>query len=70
MGFAEADPIDECDDDIDNDGVPNVDDICNFTPVGTIIEPDGGVLGDLDVDCDVDLVDHAIMHERFTGLNL
>ncbi|MCA9251602.1 MAG: hypothetical protein R3E58_19190 [Phycisphaerae bacterium] len=50
--------------------MPNVDDICNFTPVGTIIEPDGGVLGDLDGDCDVDLVDHAIMHERFTGLNL
>lgn len=58
---------DACDADIDGDGVPNSIDVCDYTPLGAIVEPDGGVLGDLDGDCDVDLVDFGIMQSRFTG---
>jgi hypothetical protein len=64
--------IDACDPDIDDDGVLNELDACDFTPTSLpdhLIEPDGSVLGDLDGDCDVDLVDYAIMQERFTGPN-
>jgi len=63
---------DECDPDIDNDGVDNGPDVCDFTPTtlpSNLIEPDGSVLGDLDGDCDVDLIDYAIMQARFTGPN-
>jgi len=59
--------IDACDPDIDDDGVPNGLDVCDYTPPGAQVEPDGGVLGDLDGDCDVDLEDFAIMQDRFTG---
>ena len=59
--------IDDCDEDIDNDGVPNEDDVCDFTPAGAIVEPNGGVLGDLDGDCDVDLADYVIFTSRLTG---
>lgn len=64
--------IDDCDPDIDNDGVPNESDVCDYTPITLppeLIELNGGVLGDLDGDCDVDLVDYAIMQQRFTGPN-
>lgn len=64
--------IDDCDPDIDDDGVDNGPDVCDFTPImlpPNLIEPDGSVLGDLDGDCDVDLIDYAIMQERFTGPN-
>jgi hypothetical protein len=64
--------IDDCDPDIDDDGVLNEVDNCDFTPTSLpahLIEPDGSILGDLDGDCDVDLVDYAIMQERFTGPN-
>ncbi len=64
--------IDACDDDIDNDGVPNDPDVCDYTPIGLpreYIEPDGSVKGDLDGDCDVDLEDFAMMQARFTGPN-
>jgi len=64
--------IDDCDGDIDNDGILNALDVCDHTPTSLfpeLIEQDGSVLGDLDGDCDVDLVDYAIMQERFTGPN-
>jgi hypothetical protein len=35
----------------------------------SFVESDGSVLGDLDGDCDVDLLDHAMMQARFTGPN-
>lgn len=62
--------IDACDPDIDDDGVPNESDVCDFTPLvlpPQLVEADGGVLGDVDGDCDVDLVDFAMIQERFTG---
>lgn len=30
---------DACDDDVDNDGVPNGSDICGFTPLGEVVDP-------------------------------
>ena len=58
---------DVCDDDIDNDGVANGLDVCDFTPLGANIQADGGLLADLDGDCDVDLDDFAMMQAEFTG---
>jgi|GEM_PF-1863507 len=59
--------IDDCDPDIDNDGVLNDDDVCDYTPAAALVEPDGSVLGDVDGDCDVDLVDFGLLQSRFTG---
>ena len=58
---------DACDPDIDNDGVLNDDDVCDFTPPSDNVEPDGSLLGDLDGDCDVDLGDVSLMQLQFTG---
>lgn len=67
---------DACDDDIDNDLVLNVDDVCDYSPPGTPIIDDpahpayathrGTVRGDLDGDCDCDLADHAIFANDLT----
>jgi len=59
--------IDDCDPDIDDDGVLNVEDVCDYTPFSAQTEPDGSVRGDMDDDCDVDLVDFALIQTRFTG---
>lgn len=59
--------IDTCDPDIDNDGYPNGTDVCDWTPIGAWVGPDGGVPGDLDGDCDVDLSDYAILEAHCTG---
>ena len=66
--------IDDCveETDIDNDGVLNEDDACDYTPLNinrALIEADGSVGGDLDGDCDVDLHDFQLMSERFSGPN-
>ena len=53
--------------DIDDDGVANAADVCDFTPSGATVQPNGTLRADLDGDCDVDLADHAIMAEEFTG---
>jgi hypothetical protein len=53
---------------IDNDRVPNELDVRDCTLPSARVVPDGGVLGDLDADCDVDLEDFVIMQSRFTGL--
>ena len=58
---------DACDPDIDNDGVDNGIDVCDFTPPGANIQPDGGLLSDVDGDCDVDIEDFSMMMEEFTG---
>jgi hypothetical protein len=71
--FDGDDTIDACDDDIDNDGVLNENDVCDFTPVNLpleYVEADGSVLGDFDGDCDVDLADHQVFQLRFTGPGL
>ena len=65
--------IDACDDDIDNDGVENGPDTCDFTPLGAPIIDDpasclyGTLREDLDGDCDVDLADYAIFAGKLTG---
>ena len=65
--------IDDCDPDIDDDTVPNADDVCDYTPLGANIVTDpenrlyGTLRGDLDLDCDGDLEDYAIMQRDFTG---
>ena len=41
---------DNCDTDIDNDGVPNEHDVCDFTPLGLDIRANGTVPADLDGD--------------------
>ncbi len=58
---------DVCDDDIDDDGVLNEDDVCDFTPPGADVQPNGTLRSDADGDCDVDLYDFAILQLEFTG---
>lgn len=58
---------DGCDGDGDGDGVPNEDDVCDFTPIGKQVNERGTVRGDLDADCDVDLLDYGILLRDFTG---
>ena len=68
---------DACDPDIDNDSVPNDDDVCDYTPWSAveadrvILEPDncllGTIRGDHDGDCDCDLQDYAQFVLDFTG---
>ncbi len=60
---------DACDDDIDGDGVLNSADVCNATPLGAIVQPNGTLLMDGDGDCDVDLYDYSIFQAEFSGLN-
>jgi hypothetical protein len=55
--------IDVCDADIDDDGIPNDGDVCDFTPNTTPINSDGSPVMDATGDCDVDLSDHL----RFLG---
>jgi hypothetical protein len=49
--------IDLCDDDMDDDGVPNDSDICNDTLPGLPILSDGSPIADSNGDCWIDLVD-------------
>ncbi len=58
---------DVCDADVDGDGVPNAADLCDYTPAGASVEPDGTLAVDADGDCDVDLADFQIMQLRMTG---
>jgi len=51
---------DVCDRDIDNDGIPNVPDVCDFTPPGVPVNAEGRPRADLNLDCIVDLRDFAI----------
>jgi hypothetical protein len=58
--------IDGCDDDIDNDGVANAADECDFTALGLPVKSDGRAIGDFspttDVTCQVDLFDFNIFY--------
>lgn len=58
---------DNCDTDIDNDGVRNDRDVCDFTPAGLDVQPNGTVPADLDGDCKVDLRDYALWQVSLTG---
>ena len=53
--------------DDDGDCVPNDSDACPNTPEGTAVDADGRPLGDIDRDCDTDLVDYGLFQEGFTG---
>ncbi len=53
--------------DIDNDGVPDVIDVCNNTPMGIPVDSVGRPRGDFDIDCDTDLVDLGLFLAGFTG---
>lgn len=58
---------DNCDTDIDDDGVRNELDVCDFTPLGLDVQPNGTVPADLDGDCNVDLRDYALWQVSLTG---
>lgn len=58
---------DPCDRDIDGDGVPNVIDVCEDTPEGIPITPDGRPVFDSNHDCRVDLFDFAAFQKSMTG---
>jgi FG-GAP-like repeat len=65
--FDEDDLGDACDPDIDGDGVLNGPDQCDFSPLGAIVDEQGNVPGDLDNDCDADLIDFGIFQATMTG---
>jgi hypothetical protein len=52
---------------IDADGVDDSVDACVNTPAGIPVTADGRPLGDIDLDCDCDLVDFALFATSFTG---
>jgi formylglycine-generating enzyme required for sulfatase activity len=54
-------------DDVDGDGVGNLIDVCDNTPPGMAVDTEGRPLGDVDLDCDNDLDDHALSQQGFTG---
>ena len=58
---------DPCDPDIDNDGVLNEVDVCIYTPVGVVVDPDGSPRSDGDDDCDVDIEDYRFFHTCMSG---
>ncbi len=58
---------DECDPDIDADGVLNKFDPCPFTALGVAVYGDGRSLGDIDLDCDTDLDDYRLLQLGFSG---
>ena len=53
--------------DTDGDGVEDEFDICCNTPPGVPVDAEGRPIADLDVDCDVDLEDYAMLQSSFTG---
>ncbi len=53
--------------DSDGDGVDDHLDVCCATPEGTPVDEQGRPVGDLDRDCDVDILDFAILQAAFTG---
>ncbi len=53
--------------DADGDGVDDHYDVCCDTPQGAAVDTQGRPIGDLDRDCDVDLLDYAMLQAAFTG---
>lgn len=54
-------------DDVDGDGVPDIADVCDNTPVGSAVDSQGRPLGDVNKDCDTDLMDYALLQQGLTG---
>ncbi len=46
--------IDGCDFDIDGDGISNANDLCEFTTLGSVVQPVGAAMGDGNRDCVID----------------
>ncbi len=68
LGDLNGNDIDDaCENDIDGDGVPDDEDVCNNTPPGTAVDAEGRPLGDIDKDCDTDLIDYGLLQTGFTG---
>jgi len=61
---------DACDPDIDNDGVENALDVCDYTALGAVVDEEGRSLGDIDLDCDTDLDDFKLFQRGFTGAGM
>ncbi len=53
--------------DVDGDGVLDEDDVCSNTPLAIPVDATGRPVGDIDLDCDVDLSDFAALQGSFTG---
>lgn len=54
-------------DDVDGDGVGDAIDVCDNTPTGMLVDDEGRPLGDIDLDCDVDLDDFTVFQGNMTG---
>ena len=52
--------LDGCDPDIDNDGVPNETDVCDYTPMGIPVNAQGRPMGDFNENCAVDFNDFDV----------
>ncbi|MCH9002959.1 MAG: hypothetical protein IIC02_10335, partial [Planctomycetes bacterium] len=53
--------------DADGDGVPDIADVCDNTTAGSAVDSQGRPLGDVDKDCDTDLMDYALLQQGLTG---
>lgn len=53
--------------DADGDGVPDITDVCDNTTAGSAVDSQGRPLGDVDKDCDTDLMDYALLQQGLTG---
>lgn len=53
--------------DVDGDGVPDDQDVCDNTPAGIAVDSSGRPRGDLDLDCDTDMDDFSLFQNGFTG---
>lgn len=53
--------------DADGDGAGDQFDVCCGTPMGVLVDEQGRPVGDLDLDCDVDMIDSALFWSSFTG---
>jgi hypothetical protein len=59
--------VDVCDEDIDDDGVLNEADVCEFTPLGLPVGPDGRPNCDTSGDCYADLIDFQRLRQCLLG---
>ena len=57
----------DCDPDMDNDGVPNIIDVCPFTYPNLIVNDEGRPYADMNNDCKVDLSDFAFFQNQISG---
>lgn len=58
---------DICDPDMDDDGIPNISDVCDDTPAGLTVDFEGRPTSDLNHDCFVDLLDFALFQNDLVG---